>query len=433
MTGNRIIRPILAALVVVAMLGAFSMTTGGTNAPLADRLDPVIVEGKAFPAFILGAPISNYRLFARRGADMAPIPFQVDERDEKGTFIPQKGPKAKSDSDNGAFDANDELVFMARDAAEKIAEKPTISGCSSFAEISAPDPSSGATGYVYLARCANPPDPSPKRYVKWDPAKRTAVTDCYKFGYQTKPVYYYDHISIFDGPDILDRLKLRVRFGIGRLRFTINEDHFKPDIGGYTVGPVRIIYFNQCKLKMGPLGSFPLGGQNFFYREWAYLHVVIDVRFNPAVLGIDYRVGTINDLMLDRSRGYKLCAESIPDCRPITGETTPEMLELAKKDIRWGGIVGPEGAFITWLVMDPKLRTRSIAFYLDDDNAKRKPEYVPGSSPETGLLIVDWKGSKRGTYFLQYYHCFMKEFSKTEMKRFEQMIYKPLKAKVIAI
>jgi len=51
-----------------------------------------------------------------------------------------KGAKAGKDSDNGAFDANDELVFMAFDAGPKAASKQTLSGCDAYAEISASDP-----------------------------------------------------------------------------------------------------------------------------------------------------------------------------------------------------------------------------------------------------------------------------------------------------
>jgi hypothetical protein len=425
MAGN--IRLIWAAVFTAAFVGGFSSAVGGQESPLAHRLGPVIVKGASLPSTILGKLTRKYRLFAFRDKDLIPVPFQIDECDENGEIIPKIGPKARLDSDRGAFDKTDELVFMAWDTGVKVPGKPSIDGCEAFAEVSVPDPVSSAVGYAYLARCSKPPAPSPKKYVNWDPDNRIASTKSYRLGYE-KPVYYYDHIAIYDGPDILDRLKLRTTFGLGPLRFTLNEEHFTPDVGGYTAGPVRVVYFNRCYLSFGPFGSMPLGGANYFYADYAFMDVLLDISFNPALLGLYYEVGTIADFSIDRSRGYRMCAESAPECIPVTGVTPPEIEELADDEIRWNGIAGPEGAYISWIVLHPELHTRSTGFYLDDDNARREPEYVPGSGPEIGFLIVDWKAAGTGAYYFHIYHTFMREYSMSEMKRFERAIFEPLKA-----
>jgi hypothetical protein len=428
MTVNK--RHIWAAAIAMA-LAACPSAAETRESPLSHRLGPVIVRGSALPASILGKPISRYRLFADRGRGLVPVPFQVDERDGSGELIPKAGPKARQDTDGGAFDKNDELVFMARDTGVKAAG-PAMDGCNAFAEVSVPDPVSGAVGYAYLARCSDPPAPSPKKYVNWDPDNRIASTEAYRLGYET-PVYYYDHISIYGGPDILDRLKLRTVFGLGPLRLTLNEEHFTPDVAGYTAGPVRVIYFNRCYLSFGPFGSMPLGGANYFYYDYVFMDVLLDISFNPALLGLYYEVGTIADFEIDRSRGYRMCAESAPECIPVTGVTPPEIEELADDEIRWNGIAGPEGAYISWIVLHPELHTRSTGFYLDDDNARREPEYVPGSGPEIGFLIVDWKAAGTGAYYFHIYHTFMREYSMSEMKRFERAIFEPLKADACGI
>ena len=428
-------RAILTATLLITVCATGSIVIGGAGGPLEDRVDAAIISGKLLPAAMLGAPISKYRLFASDGTNLAPIPFQIDERNDKGVLLMQKGPKVAPDNDNGAFDANDELVFMAFDASTRLAGKPAVAGCETFAEISMTDEKTSAVGYAYLAKCANPPPMSSKRYVQWDTAKRTAVTDRYKMGWQlgAVPNYNYDYLSIFGSPDLLDRLKVRVAVGIGALRKVFNEGDFKNAIAGTIEGPVRVVYTNNSKLGLGLLGGIPIGQDVYFYRDWAYLYNPIDSRFNPAVIGLDFEVGIIHDLALDRSKGYKLCADVLPNCIAIDGKMTPEKAEMAKKELHWGGIVGPEGAIMTRLIMDKRLPTKSMGVYVDDDKVTNKPENIPGSSPEIGFLVVQWKGAKAGVYTLDFYHYFMKKFSKAEMDRFDRIVYNPLKIKTVAL
>jgi len=426
LTGKFIIAFVFAAAL-------FSMVQGGSSGPFADKEDAVIVAGKELPPAFLGTPISKYRLFAQVGSSLEAVPFQIDERNDKGILLVQKGPKAVPDSDNGAFDANDELVFMAWDAGVKASGKPTISGCESVAEISVTDAKTNTAGYVYLAKCSNPPAPSSKRYVQWDEAKRTGITEAYKFGWQQGPVFHYDIISIYGGPDILDRLKVRLTGSFGGIKMNFNEHNFKSDIYGYISGPVRAMYYNNAKLTLGPLGGIPGGQFNYFYRDWVYMRNYIDLRFNPAVIGINYTIEFNHDLVLDRSKGYKLCTETVPDCLPITGKPTPEQLAIAKKELRWGGVQGPEGAVITRIVIAPQLPLKVSGVYVDDEKANRKPEYFPGSSPEIGFFTYNWKAAGKGVFYLDFYDYFMKKYSKSELARFDSIIFNPLKVKATAL
>jgi len=302
---ERIVKVMLVVVLALMVTGIFSVTIGGSPTPLSDRVDAVIMKGKSFPASMLGAPKGKYRLFAQQGANFAPIPFQIDEYDAKGMILMQKGPKAGADSDKGAFDANDELVFMAFDAAGKVSGKPSVSGCESFAEIAVTDAKKGATGYAYLAKCSSPPAVSSKKYISWNAAKNTAITGSYRWGWQVGGLrYYYDYLSIFGGPDVLDRLKVRIVVGFKGMNVKIKESNFADDIQGYLVGPVRIAYVNLSILNLGPVGKIPVYMYVYCYRDWMYLNNVIKTDFNPASAGLDYQVRIIHDLAVDRSRGY---------------------------------------------------------------------------------------------------------------------------------
>ena len=80
------------------------------TAPAADLSalrpeDPVEVPGSALPD-LAGAPIADLALYAFDGSAWSPIPFQIDERDGANTYVA---------NEDGLLDANDVLVFMARD------------------------------------------------------------------------------------------------------------------------------------------------------------------------------------------------------------------------------------------------------------------------------------------------------------------------------
>src|SRR5690606_25276112 len=80
----------------------------------------VIVPGERLEA-ALGAPIERLRLYALRGEELRPIPFQVDERTSQGGFAFDGGEERRSDTDDAHLDANDELVFMARHVGGRLA------------------------------------------------------------------------------------------------------------------------------------------------------------------------------------------------------------------------------------------------------------------------------------------------------------------------
>jgi len=394
--------------------------------PIADRRDAIVIKGKQLPARALGAKIESLRVCASRAGSLTAIPFQIDKYDKNGKVIPRAGPKAQPETYKGALEAADELVFMAHDMGAQSAGAK-LEGCAEPVGIIATDGKSGAKGFAYLFSCTKGPPLSKTRYVRWDGAKRTVTTDLYRMGWQKKFSYYYDYISINNGPNILDRLKVRITVGLGKLRKTYSEENFIPALRGYNDGPVRVVYDCDQKLDLGLLGKLPVGQILYFYDVWAFFGSPLDSRYNPAVLGLDYDVAIEHDLALNRSRGYRICAESLTDCTALDGVMTDAKRALAKKQLRWGGVVGPEGANIIRLVPDPRLTTKVMGVFVDDDNVKDPPEYVPGSGPVIGFDVVDWKNVKAGIYNLNFYQYFMKQYSEKEFRQMDKIAIDPLK------
>ena len=129
--------------------------------------DPIILDGATAGAPFLGRPAERLRVFARRPdhAALAPIPFQIDERDADGEFVFTAGPSAGRDADAGRFDANDELVLLARDAGPAALPDQRPDGADAVAAIRITDPATGADSWAYLAAypdSAVPPPLSPR-------------------------------------------------------------------------------------------------------------------------------------------------------------------------------------------------------------------------------------------------------------------------------
>src|SRR4029079_4234853 len=104
--------------------------------------DPVIVPGARLSALPI-RDTAKLRLHRFESGRAGAIPHQIDQRDESGDLVVD-GPR------DFAFDDNDELVFMAKDAGDRTIADPCPSDCTAALEIEVRDPASGASGWVYL-------------------------------------------------------------------------------------------------------------------------------------------------------------------------------------------------------------------------------------------------------------------------------------------
>jgi hypothetical protein len=397
------------------------------DGPLADRVEAVIVKGRQMPSSMLGGANQSYRVFADLGSGLSAIPFQIDERDSNGIILVSQGPYP--DKVNNQFDPQDELVFMAKDSGQSPGNYK-IDGCPKTAEIKIADRKTGATGYVVLAQCENPPPFSTKDYVRFDSTTRTVVTDRYNLGYKMGDVYPYDYITINNGPDLLDRLKVRAVIGKWGINYTFNEDHFRHKFIGYKDGPVRVIYKSDDCWSLGPLGKIAVPQYLYFYQEYARFNDAVDARMNPALFGLDLSVMISHDYSVDRGRGYVFCGNVSPGCEPV-GTIAPERVKsLTEQHMDWGGISGPEGALLTHLVPDSRLTVRVKGIYVFDENLKDPPEYIKGSSPKIGFNLVDWKNVKPAIYDLDFYHMFLTRYSIEEFSRFDRLVTNPLEVSI---
>lgn len=413
-----------AALAI--LLAASSASAAG---PLSDRVEPVIIKASSLPECLRGGEIPSYRVFSWNGAELAPIIMQIDEVDDQGEVILKQGPEAVQG--DGRFDGNDELVFMAFDAGSPY-EGDAPAGCATTANVTMSDARTGATSLVVVARCEDPPPKASGSYVDFNYPSREVYTSAYHYGWGKEMSFYYNQMRVGKGPDVLDRLKVRIYVGKWGIEFEFNEqENFVYRYHGHTSGPVRTTTRASNKVKMGPLGLIWLPQKFFFYRDYIVMINFMDSSMNPAVLGLDFRVAIGHDLTLDPAKGYRICMNALPQCQLMADKLPPERIkELNEQHTIWGGFDGPDGSLISYFVPDKRLTTRVHSIYIDDPEISLPPEEFVGSSPLISFNVIDWQDVKGGVYNLDFYHFFMKKYSASEVERFARFLNDPLRVAV---
>ena len=167
---------------------------------------------------------------------LAPIPFQIDQMNSGGSFVLPQGPEPVVSSHPDVLDARDEVVMMIADLGERT--KPNSPLPSDALEIEMNDPLEGPPRYAYIATDAHPAL-SPLHYVDYDSAKNTVETDRYRFGYtHGVPTDYAPQSRAHEnGPNLLDRFKIRVRATVLKLfHFNVNEDNVDNRLLAWKVG-----------------------------------------------------------------------------------------------------------------------------------------------------------------------------------------------------
>ena len=152
------------AIAIVLLAGALQPAHAGSS-PLTRDQDPVVLTGNEIPSLV-GTAVDRIVGFRRDGGGWTQIPVQIDERElldlsqvydaapvgVEGLVYTDAGTYIGADSDP-AFDADDEVCFMAFDAGPMAAapvDYPTGVVAAGGVELQVHDPLDGGLGYVYL-------------------------------------------------------------------------------------------------------------------------------------------------------------------------------------------------------------------------------------------------------------------------------------------
>jgi hypothetical protein len=222
------------------LMGAKALGAQTPQIAWSRDLEPVVLSADRFPAFA-GAPLGELFAYAYSGGGWAQIPFQVDEVDAGGVYTVE----------DGLLDANDELVFMARDLGNEAAPWQWIADAEARShlryQVAVANPLNPAElGWVYVYRSSTLA-PASADYVAWDAANDRVLAGTYVADFAPAVHPGLDALELNgSGVDALDRSKVRIEatcwVGPIPINATLTEEDLDeqfdatPDVDG----PVRV-------------------------------------------------------------------------------------------------------------------------------------------------------------------------------------------------
>jgi len=425
--------------------------------------DPIVLKGEEIPDFA-GATEADIRVFASRGGKFAPIPCQMDERNQWGEFVVTKGKRVVPDEDNGVFDDNDEVVFLSRNLGEKGDKAQIPGGPKKVYEIEVTDPITSSKGYAYVAYYAgNAPANAAGDYVSYEEigdGLTKAVN--YELGFvKVTSGADYDVLTVTkaaggDGVDHFDKLKIRVVQNLKRgftlgipTRLDRTEKNFLVKVYGYKDGPVRVLRVMKENLQL--IWKLPAPGatvNSVFYPEWIEWPVPINLPFKPCWAFYNIELDVSHDYAFKPTDGVKVYSSITNRWDMVDGKMSPEEIAVNKQDVK-GGYYGfdatsigagagfytvrPPKSFSTTLIGlyndDPENGTEP-EYYKGDGKFKDRPEWIKGSVPMAGGRFINWGDVGKGIHTVYFYHFYPPFYKPGKEKEFLEIIDHPISVTV---
>jgi hypothetical protein len=383
--------------------------------------DPVVVLGARLPR-IKGVHKDLVRLYSVANGKWKPIPFQVDERTPQLNYCWTAGPDPVKDVDEGIVDDDDELVFMARDAGDRMPrDLDAPPGARVRQEIELVDPKTGERGWTYAFAFPDPEHPPPPgastRYASVAVDGRagalfrgeTFEIACPASAGQTgRPTHV--RLRSPDGslsPEILsDAARAHLHASYLFVHVDREDAEARASLGSsYIDGPVRVVapIAVEVYLVWGKWIT-AVRSEVFVYRSlWEQrLRFAVPMNFDPAEES-SASVG------VEAATGFEAFAfRNDRNERPVAlSRTAAGHLDAALP--AWNVVIAPEGAVISGLRLDPRLASPRhgllfepprIGFRIDLTGLKKADEaspysvdywlaFAPGYRPGDELRFVE--------------------------------------------
>ena len=298
---------------------------------LTRTADAVIIEGGSLEP-LSGRDIAKLRVFAFHAGKPQAVPFQVDQRDSAGNWVwdlvfpPRRqlydedisrtaipgtirhAVRTHDDEDpagKAELDANDLLVFLARDMGDRQARAREALQADALVAIEAVDPVNGARGWVYLGYFEqHAPALSDIRYMRHVATQRRVISPVYQFQYSHRLVVRLDDLRI-QGNRMLGRINLRgkvlARLGLIKQSIAFTEDDIYGYIEGIIDGPVRIVKRNIVHLELwGVIRTPDVTCEHFYYPDYAQVPVCLPIRF-PVTQASVFLLAELHDSPIART------------------------------------------------------------------------------------------------------------------------------------
>jgi len=392
-----------------------------------------LVEGKSAAVF-LHYPVSAFRLYAFHEDAPQPIPFQVDERDQRDRWALEQGPKPNRDNLAGEFDENDVIIFMNRDlgARGELARLP--SGAMAWGEVrvgSAVEP----LGFVYIGVFPqSPPLPCADCTVaQYDEATDRVYAERYALAFHAPlptHIAFVDKMGDF-GVNVAAGVHAtgEVRFlgGLVTLRKTDADIH--AELLGYRNGPVRAIRRARYWIPL-PFG-FRTSGQVdlLFYRDFVEGTALVKIKIPPSLVLARGEVRAYFDFL--QQTGARVLLEGETPSAPVNGRMTPEEQTLVGQPARWAALLLPSGRTVMLVVrLEGGLQRLEQRLYFDD---AARAEGTLGGRPLFGFQFARVDRLTTGTHRLSVFACIIDSVDPEGMRETANVFLSPPEVVVSAL
>lgn len=449
--GSRFFTDILLVAVFVAVCATEGWPgdqRAGEKKTITRRIDHVVVNGSELKEG-LGKTIDRVVLYSFSGGAMHPIPFQIDEITEKGEWVlPEPSPllgqadrekvEIVQDDPPGVIDENDELAFMVSDAGDRVDSRYWPPDWISTDEITLIDPLTGERAWVYLFSFRSSPSLSEEDYVGIrcfpDRKEEEIFSGNYRMSFSQEVPITWDLIRVGDGPNIIDRLKIRLHsyrlFHLFDMDWDENDFHAR--CWQYKDGPIRLIRKIRNSIRLvGKLESPELSSVNFYYPNAVLTPKWLRMPYSPRrfVEGVSYEQGLdFRDLS-----GWEVKFNSDGRWFPVDGRMDDRERSLTVGPAEWFILRKPGKAVIVRLMV---LTETDIDFprtfrYVDDRTVDFPPEFHPGQGPYIGYQVHNLKNIRKGMYhFYVLIFLLNGDYSDTELRRAVDIYDNPLMVEV---
>lgn len=364
-------------------------------------LHPVRIKGEGLPD-LLGTEVDRMSVWAVRGGELKPIPFQVDEYDKKlgWIFVPGVSP-AEVNGEYRIMDETDELIFMFRDTGKETYDAATMKNIDGkvYKELKF-QPKIGPTRYAYIV--IDDEDRSDADYANIDLADDETTIKTMFYTIKSDPESFINfrdfnaHIGPVQGTTIVDNLRVTASAGILAkwARGTLDNDNIRIHIVGVKDGAVRIAALAKLEILFAGVQIFSLYTQVNFYDQGIHIP-------NRTELGsASYFARVLRDPSIEVSLdfvdvvGGEMSTAAMWDASKGVGVVDGVMteIEVAANNMPlpgdWVWLDSKQGWNLFMKLSVPRRMTEGMytsVIYEDDPNSLKDYENYPGANPRFGI------------------------------------------------
>jgi hypothetical protein len=352
-----------------------------TPPSLARQHDPVVITGGLL-SDLAGHPLHDIFVYAHRGTALVQIPFQIDERDGSGTYVPVE---------DGHLDDDDELVFMAMDGGGRVDNPSLDAGGTSITPtyvITLTDPLSNTNAWAYVFHSGDITYSVAADYVSYDDGNDRVISPGrYSFGFSTTHAFR-NYLTLGDSSvDLLDRDKLRVAGTVSIPPFppiSVSADEEDVAKRGVHVidGPVRVTRVSTGALEVETIGTLVTSTATLFaYRSLAVQLAPIEIP--GGLVQITYQRTSMD--WNERAVGMVYYDANNPAGVTIVGNSEV----ITTPPTRWTQVTGVTGTVVSVSQIPADLGGTRSTYYKDDNDFDADDTGDHRSYGDAGFQVYD--------------------------------------------